>query len=140
MFFREAIRFVVASFILFAATASSARAVGGATLFLWRPSEEPEQIDLSKPLETDRPDFTESPKTVGQGVFQVEGGYTFTNDRQGNTRTTDHSFPETLFRYGVLADWFELRLDWNYEVQRTVTAGVVNNESGADDLNIGCKI
>ena len=40
----------------------------------------------------------------------------------------------------MFADWFEFRLDWNYEVERTVTGGAVENASGADDLNIGIKI
>ncbi len=53
---------------------------------------------------------------------------------------TNHSFPETLLRVGVLADWLELRADWNYEVQRTKIGAVVSNESGADDLNLGMKI
>jgi hypothetical protein len=136
---RTAIVSFLLSLMVFVVSAASLRADGCSTLFLWRPGT-CEGVDLSKPLETDRPDFTESPTTVGQGVLQVEGGYTFTYDREGDTRTTDHSFPETLFRLGMFADWFELRLDWNYEVQRTSTDGAVDNESGANDLNIGCKI
>ena len=136
---RTAIVSFLLSLTVFVVAAASLRADGCSTLFLWRPGT-CEGVDLSKPLETDRPDFTETPTTVGQGVLQVEGGYTFTYDREGGTRTTDHSFPETLFRLGMFADWFELRLDWNYEVQRTSTDGAVDDESGANDLNIGCKI
>src|SRR6476646_2336561 len=136
---RSTVPLLLISLTLLAAASSSACADGCSTLFLWRPGQ-CEGVDLSKPLETDRPDFTESPTTVGQGVFQVEGGYTFTYDREGGTRTTDHSFPETLFRLGTFADRFEFRLDWNYDVQRTATGGAVENASGANDLNIGCKI
>ena len=38
---------------------------------------------LDEPLVTDRPDFTESSTTVGQGVVQLEMGYTFTGDSSG---------------------------------------------------------
>ncbi len=33
-----------------------------------------------EPLITDRPDFTESPVAVAPGLFQLEGGYTFSKD------------------------------------------------------------
>src|SRR5262245_50962396 len=110
MSFRFAVLSILISIVMTVVARDSARADGGCgTLFLWRPGESSEGPDLSKPLNTDRPDFTESPKTVGQGVFQVEGGYTFTRDAEGNTKTTDHSFPETLYRMGMFADWFEFR-------------------------------
>lgn len=113
---------------------------GPKTLLRWNYGKSSEDDDSEDVIQTDRPDFTESPATVGQGVFQIEGGYTFTSDGAGRVKMTDHSFPETLYRLGVFADWFELRADWDYEVQRTKTAGVVDNESGADDLEIGFKI
>ena len=34
--------------------------------------------DLSEPLVSDRPDFTEASSTVGRGVSQYEVGYTYT--------------------------------------------------------------
>src|SRR4029079_12127360 len=55
---------------------------------------------LDEPLETDRPDFTESATTVGKGVCQLETGYTFTSDNSGGVRTANHSFPEALLRVG----------------------------------------
>src|SRR4051794_9645363 len=58
--------------------AGTARGDGPSTLMHWsygKPSEEGSPLD--EPLEADRPDFTESPKTVGQGVVQLETGYTF---------------------------------------------------------------
>ena len=89
---------------------------------------------LDEPLEADRPDFTESPTTVGKGVVQLETGYTFTRRFRGGVHTADHSFPETLLRVGVLADWLEFRAEWNYEIERTRQGGVIETESGADDM------
>jgi hypothetical protein len=116
---------------------------GPSTLLQWsygKNSDSDEGSVFDKPLETDRPDFTESAKTVGKGVLQIEGGYTFTSDNADGVRTTDHSFPETLYRLGVFADWLELRAYWNYEVQRTTTGGVSETQFGADDLTLGIKI
>ncbi|HVT29056.1 MAG TPA: transporter [Lacipirellulaceae bacterium] len=110
------------------------------TLWQWsygKQSDKDEGSKLNQPLETDRPDFTESPSTVGRGVFQAESGYTFTHDNSHGDRTADHSFPETLYRLGVGADWFELRAYWDYEVEQTKIGGVT--ESGADDLVLGMK-
>ncbi len=106
------------------------------SLFRW--SDAPcvsELPQIDEPLVTDRPDFTEASSVVGLGVLQLETGYTYTynNDAQ---RTIGHSYPETLFRYGVLADWLEFRLAWNY-LEEDVN-GV--DTSGSDDLYLGFKI
>ena len=119
----------------------NAYAAGPATLFKWT-SNQPDEggSKLDEPLITDRPDFTESPTTVGQGVLQLEMGYTFTSDSSPGVRTTNHSFPETLWRVGILADWLEFRTVWNYEIERTRTGGLAETESGADDLILGFKV
>ena len=96
--------------------------------------------DLDEPLVTDRPDFTEATTTVGLGVAQVEMGYTFIEDEEGGTRVTSHSYPESLLRVGILANWLELRVGWNYGDQRTRTSGSSSNLSGSDDLLLGFKI
>ncbi|MGE3638933.1 MAG: transporter, partial [Pirellulales bacterium] len=97
--------------------------------------------DLSKPLVTDRPDFTESSVTVGMGVVQLESGYTFTYDDSDGDITKQHSYPEALFRIGMFAEWFELRLAWNYGESAESTFGDrVTNLEGADDLYLGAKI
>lgn len=93
------------------------------------------------PLETDRPDFTESALTVGYGVVQLETGYTFTYDKDSNSSNRNHSFPESLLRIGMLAEWFELRLDWNYvENRENVFGEGIDAVAGGEDLGIGCKI
>ena len=92
--------------------------------------------NLDEPLVTDRPDFTESSSTVGRGVVQLEMGYTYVSDNDGADQTITYSYPELLLRYGVFAEWLELRVGWNYanELINRVEA------SGAEDLYLGLKI
>lgn len=107
------------------------------TLFQWSPSAGCQGgPDLDAPLVTDRPDFTEASSTVGRGVAQLEIGYTFTHDDDGLTDTRSHSFPEPLLRYGILEDWLELRVGWNYADETTNGVDV----SGSEDLYLGFKI
>jgi hypothetical protein len=91
--------------------------------------------DLDEPIVTDRPDFTEASVTVGRGVFQIESGYTYSFDNDG-TQTIGHSYPETLFRLGMFAEWFEWRLAWNYAHE--IVEGV--ERDGAEDLYLGIKL
>lgn len=92
--------------------------------------------DLDEPLVTDRPDFTEASSTVGRGIAQLEAGYTYISDNDGDDQTLTHTYPEALLRYGIFADWLELRLAQSF------TSQSVNNakESGAEDLYLGFKI
>lgn len=92
--------------------------------------------DLSAPLVTDRPDFTEASSTVGRGVAQLEFGYTYIFDNDGTDQTIGNSYPETLLRYGILADWLEFRAAWNYATEQVNGVGV----SGSEDLYLGFKI
>lgn len=92
--------------------------------------------NLDEPLATDRPDFTEASVTVGRRVLQLESGYTYLHDRNDAGSTHTHSLPEALFRLGVLADWFELRLAQNHVNQRDN----VVRDSGVDDLYLGIKL
>jgi hypothetical protein len=64
-------------------------------------------------------------------------GYTYTYDREGATRSRSNSFPETLIRHGILQDWLELRVAWNYQEVTDFAGGDVK---GADDLYLGFKI
>jgi hypothetical protein len=133
---------ISAATLSFAAGLARGESNGPSTLMRWSygspPSDEGSPLD--EPLEADRPDFTESPKTVGKGVVQLEMGYTFTSDSEDGSHTAKHSFPETLLRVGVLADWLEFRAEWNYEIDQTRVGGVTDTQSGADDLILGFKI
>lgn len=96
--------------------------------------------DLDEPVVTDRPDFTEASSTVGRGVVQLEGGYTYAYDSDDAGSAKSHSFPETLLRVGVLADWLELRMAWNYAEETTTQFGGPRQTStGAEDLYLGVK-
>jgi hypothetical protein len=66
-------------------------------------------------------------------------GYTFIRDSQNGTRTDAHSFPETLLRIGMFAEWFEARIAWNYGVNLTRGNVVSNVFDGGEDLYVGAK-
>lgn len=80
------------------------------------------------PIETDRPDFTESSATVPKGRYQLEAGYTV---QRAARRGSSHSLPETLLRIGVGAR-VELRLAQN--------AMVSDGASTFDDVVVGAKV
>lgn len=114
-----------------------------ATLFLWNSNRSisggPPSRD--EPLASDRPDFTESSTTVGRGVAQVELGYTFFSDVEGGVRTHSHSFPEMLWRIGMFADWFELRVAYNAGTGLAIAQPLGTfTASGSEDLYLGAKI
>jgi len=104
---------------------------------------------LTDSIATDRPDFTESSRSVPRGHVQIEAGYTFTYDREGDDRARTQTVPEALLRVGV-ADGFELRFAWEgyswtdtrtrekNEFDRTVT--VDDWSQGASDMEVGMKL
>jgi hypothetical protein len=110
------------------------------TLFEWAlpaarvdaAEDEPDEVG---PMATDRPDFTESSATVGRGVWQVESGYTYFFDREDDSQNFGHSYPEILSRYGLWADWLELRLGWNFGSEEENDF----QSDGAEDLYLGVK-
>ncbi|MDZ4685517.1 MAG: transporter [Planctomycetaceae bacterium] len=112
------------------------------TLFLWPGDAKPEggPPGPDEPLASDRPDFTEASCTVGAGVLQIEMGYTVFYDDDGVTRAVAHSFPETLYRIGILEDWLELRIGWNYGAESETVGGISTNASGSQDLYLGVKL
>lgn len=111
------------------------------TLFHWASGDPGEGgPNLDEPIVTDRPDFTEASVTVGQGVVQIETGYTYVYDDNASQSFRAHTAPEMLLRVGVLADWFELRLGYTYLEETTHTFGVGRTTvNGSDDLYLGMK-
>lgn len=106
------------------------------TLFQWSGGTGQEGgPDPDEPIVTDRPDFTEASSTVGRGVAQLEMGYTYAWDDDGG-KSEGHTYPETLLRVGILTDWLEARVAWNY-AQATAEGMTV---SGGRDLYLGAKI
>lgn len=96
--------------------------------------------DLDEALVTDRPDFTEASSTVGLGVVQIEFGYTFSLDDDGQTRNRGQSWGEPLLRYGILHEWLELRVGL-FPVTESLRQGVSRDStSGTEDLYLGFKL
>lgn len=128
--------------VLMVAVPTGAQTFGRKTLLQWSYGTSFEGgPDLTEPLVTDRPDFTESSVTVGYRVAQLETGYTYAYDSNGAGSVRTHSYPETLLRIGTLADWFEFRLDWNYvEERRNEFGGPIDTAAGAEDMGVGCKL
>jgi len=84
-------------------------------------------------LVTDRPDATESSETVGQGLFQLEGGYTFASFDEVDV----HSVGEILLRIGLLHENVELRLGFN---SLALQRGGESDATGFGNFGIGAKI
>ena len=78
-------------------------------------------------IETDRPDFTESPNVVPKGALQIETGFIMENDysakdqRNSKIQLSERNFTAntTLFRFG-LTENLELRLNTNYGISKVV--------------------
>lgn len=110
------------------------------TLFQWSyGGSAPTTSKLDEPLATDRPDFTEASTTVGKDVLQIEMGYTYTHDSEGGSSSIEQSFGEPLFRYGMFADWFELRIGLRPVQVKESINGSGDRTTGLDDLYLGAK-
>ena len=109
--------------IAFAAVLLASVSVGAEQIFFLPDGTERE-------LETDRDAFTPATSTVGSGVSVLESSYSFIDNR---TVAETHSFPETLFRYGI-GERLELRIGWNYEVGGTGDVVSGNEPAGGGEL------
>jgi len=87
---------------------------------------------IKDPIQTDRPDQTETPAIVPKGMFQVETGFSF---QKNDSSSKLNTLPSTLWKYGVNEN-FELRL-----ITEFITESL-NGEStsGLNPILIGCKI
>ncbi|MEM8681044.1 MAG: transporter [Planctomycetota bacterium] len=87
-------------------------------------------------METDRHDFTQSAYTVGRGVWQAEGGFSFfyKDTHEGVERA--YTFPEMLLRIGLSED-IEFRIRTDY-----VWLFITNeeDEKGAEDFRYSFKL
>jgi hypothetical protein len=114
-------------------------------LLTWPEKEEQadgEEDEKEEPLESDRPDFTESSTTVGLGRLQIESGYTYTQAIEGDPTHNAHDLPELLVRYG-LAERLEMRVAWDeglvFERSLDRNSGRVVADSGSTDVEFGTK-
>ena len=99
--------------------------------------------EKEEPLESDRPDFTDSSTTVGYQRFQIESGYTYTHAIAGDPTHDAHDLPELLVRYGV-AERLELRLAWDegmvFDRYTDRNSGRVVTENGSTDLDVRFQV
>lgn len=132
---------VVVACVALACLCQARSAAAQGTLFQWSVSSSPTGgPDLSEPIITDRPDFTEASVTVGRGVFQIEAGYTYFDNSHGGNHTTLHSWGEPLIRYGIFRDWLEFRFAVFPTHQQDTTGGVTTTTSGVEALYTGVKL
>jgi len=139
-----------AALLLAVASATADEPTGGdicceppGTLFQWSygNSFEGGPPGRDEPLASDRPDFTEASTTVGRRVVQLEMGYTYVADDDGPNHTHTHSYPELLARIGILAEWLEFRIAYNYAtVSEDFGPGPGIDTSGSEDLYLGFKL
>jgi hypothetical protein len=98
--------------------------------------------EKEEPLESDRPDFTDSSTTVGYRRLQIESGYTYTRAVGGDPTHDVHDLPELFVRYG-LAERLELRVAWDegivFHRQLDRNSGRIVTESGSTDMQFGFK-
>jgi len=89
------------------------------------------EMEKSEPIETDRPDQTETPAIVPKHIFQMENGFSFEkNDRHSKS----FILPTSLMKYGVNGN-FELRLITEFSIEDMDGTKI----SGLNPLLIGFK-
>src|SRR6266568_788795 len=98
------------------------------------------EAEEEKPMPHDRPHVADSSQTVGLGRIMLESGYTFTRDSEQGAKIVSHSYPESVLRIGMFAEWLEVRLGWNYENEMQTANGVRQSASGSDDLDLGVRL
>ncbi|MEN1681281.1 MAG: transporter [Planctomycetota bacterium] len=86
-------------------------------------------------IETERHDFTQSAVTVGRGVVQLEGGYSYFYKDTPEETESAHTTPELLLRIGLTED-IEFRLRWNHS---WVFIEEEPDRIGAEDLRYSLK-
>ena len=85
-----------------------------------------------EPIQTDRPDQTETPSLVPSKMFQIETGFSFQKNYDASNSIT---IPSILWKYG-LNENFEMRLISEYSIEENNTSKF----SGLNPILIGCKI
>ena len=86
----------------------------------------------NEPIETDRPDQTETVATVPKGMLQLETGFTH---RQAERNGRELILPETLWKYGI-NDKLELRLITEFEFNKYGDSLA----QGLEPIDIGIKV
>ncbi len=87
-------------------------------------------------IETERHDFTQSAVTVGRGIMQIEGGYSYFYKDAAEEIESAHTTPELLLRVGLSED-IEFRIRWNYA---WVFAEEEEDLAGSEDIRYSLKL
>jgi hypothetical protein len=86
----------------------------------------------SDPIQTDRPDQTETSAITPTGMLQVETGLSYQKNNELSSKITT---PSTLWKYGVNEN-FELRLITEYNFLKENSQSI----TGLIPILVGCKI
>ncbi len=92
-------------------------------------------------INTDRPDYTDVATVVGDGVVQIETGFSQLRKRTDAQRVVTDSAPNALFRIGH-GDRFEYRVKVRGQVRTEVDDFAVGERGvaqGFGDVELGCK-
>ncbi len=90
-------------------------------------------------LVTDRPDQTESSVAVPPGYWQLETGWTWTRDEEGDLDVQTQEVPGTLLRIGLVRG-LELRLGWaGWVSEKTEIGSFSERLEGTGDGELGFK-
>ena len=92
----------------------------------------------SKPIDTDRPDLTESSTLAPRGRVQFEAGYTWTEANGSSGGAGSATWPELLVRYG-LSNRFELRVGQSLTTL-SPPPGQGNRFTAREDVYLGVKV
>ena len=87
-------------------------------------------------IETERHDFTQSAITVGRGIVQVEGGYSYFYKDTEEEIESAHTTPELLLRVGLSED-IEFRIRWNHA---WIFIDEEDDRAGSEDLRYSLKL
>ncbi len=94
-------------------------------------------------INTDRPGFSDFPKTIPKGYFQIEAGFSFESETiDQNDRIQLLNWNNTLLKYGVISG-LELRLSQSYQSKRLLEAGTSPEfgwQSNSGPIVVGTKI
>jgi hypothetical protein len=100
------------------------------------------QVD-SIQINTDRPGFSEYPKTIPKGYFQIEAGFSYESETVNpSDRLQLINWNNTLIKFGLI-EGVELRLSQSYQSERLLESGTSPQfiwQSFSGPVVVGTKI
>ncbi|MGM0579917.1 MAG: transporter [Bacteroidota bacterium] len=101
------------------------------------------QEEDSIQINTDRPGFSDFPKTIPRGYFQLEAGFSYESETVNpNDRIQKINWNNLLLKYGLTPGW-ELRLGQSYQSERVLEDGggdVIIWQTFSGPVVVGTKI